>query len=101
MLIRKEIISGVSVILVAGSIAWIVSTLIEVDKRTAITEVKVTENHKMLHTLWVDFIKRKTQNGNLAEFNLSAAECLLHSASTASVSLKEVVYSTPAVRAAG
>jgi hypothetical protein len=40
-----------------------------VDKRTAITEVKVTENHKMIHTLWVDFIKRKTQNGNLAEFN--------------------------------
>ena len=69
MLIRKEIISGVSVVLVAGSIAWIVSTLIEVDKRTAITEVKVTENHKMLHTLWVDFIKRKTQDGNLAEFN--------------------------------
>ena len=62
--------SGVSVVLVAGSIVWIVSTLIEVDKRTAITEVKVTENHKMLHTLWVDFIKRKTQNGNLAEFNL-------------------------------
>ena len=69
MLKTKELISGVSIVLVAGSIAWIVSTLIEVDKRTAITEVKVTENHKMLHTLWVDFIKRKTQNGNLAEFN--------------------------------
>jgi len=68
-LLKKDIISGVSVVLVAGSIVWIVSTLIEVDKRTAITEVKVTENHKMLHTLWVDFIKRKTQNGNLAEFN--------------------------------
>ncbi len=70
MLKTKELISGVSIVLVAGSIAWIVSTLIEVDKRTAVTEVKVTENHKMLHTLWVDFIKRKTQNGNLAEFNL-------------------------------
>ena len=69
MLKTKELISGVSIVLVAGSIAWIVSTLIEVDKRTAVTEVKVTENHKMLHTLWVDFIKRKTQNGNLAEFN--------------------------------
>ena len=69
-MLKKDIMSGVSVVLVAGSIAWIVSTLIEVDKRTAITEVKVTENHKMLHTLWVDFIKRKTQNGNLAEFNL-------------------------------
>ncbi len=70
MLKTKELISGVSIVLVAGSIAWIVSTLIEVDKRTAVTEVKVTENHKMLHTLWVDFIKRKTQNGNLAELNL-------------------------------
>ena len=70
MLKTKELISVVSIVLVAGSIAWIVSTLIEVDKRTAVTEVKVTENHKMLHTLWVDFIKRKTQNGNLAEFNL-------------------------------
>ncbi len=70
MLKTKELISGVSIVLVAGSIAWIVSTLIEVDKRTAVTEVKVTENHKMLHTRWVDFIKRKTQNGNLAEFNL-------------------------------
>ena len=70
MLKTKELISGVSIVLVAGSIAWIVSTLIEVDKRTAVTEVKVTENHKMLHTLLVDFIKRKTQNGNLAEFNL-------------------------------
>ena len=69
MLKTKELISGVSIVLVAGSIAWIVSTLIEVDKRTAVTEVKVTENHKMLHTLWVDYIKRKTQNGNLAEFN--------------------------------
>ena len=69
MLKTKELISGVSIVLVAGSIAWIVSTLIEVDKRTAVTEVKVTENHKMLHTLWVDFIRRKTQDGNLAEFN--------------------------------
>ena len=68
-MLKKDIMSGVSVVLVAGSIVWIVSTLIEVDKRTAITEVKVTENHKMIHTLWVDFIKRKTQNGNLAEFN--------------------------------
>ena len=69
MLKPKEIMNGVSVVLVAGSIAWIVTNLIEVDKWTAITEVKVTENHKMIHTLWVDFIKRKTKNGNLAEFN--------------------------------
>ena len=69
MVKSKELINGVSIVLIAGSIAWIVTTLIGVDKRTAITEVKVTENHKMIHTLWVDFIKRKTQNDNLAEFN--------------------------------
>ena len=69
MLKTKELISGVSIVLVAGSIAWIVSTLIEVDKRTAVTVVKVEENHKMLHTLWIDFINRKTIDGNLAGFN--------------------------------
>ena len=31
--------------------------------------VKVEENHKMLHTLWIDFINRKTIDGNLAGFN--------------------------------
>jgi hypothetical protein len=30
-----------------------------VDKRTAITELKVSENHKMLKPLWEDFIGRK------------------------------------------
>ena len=34
MLKPKEIMNGVSVVLVAGSIAWMVTTLIEVDKRT-------------------------------------------------------------------
>ena len=69
MLKPKEIMNGVSVVLVAGSIAWIVTTLIEVDKKTAVTMVKVEENHKMLHTLWIDFINRKTTDGNLAGFN--------------------------------
>ena len=66
----KEIMNGVSIVLVAGSIAWMVTTLIEVDKRTAVTMVKVEENHKMLHTLWIDFINRKTIDGNLAGFNV-------------------------------
>jgi hypothetical protein len=60
----------VTAVLVAGSIAWIVTTLIEVDKRTAVTVVKVEENHKMLHTLWIDFINRKTIDGNLAGINV-------------------------------
>ena len=66
----KEIMNGVSVVLVAGSIAWMVTTLIEVDKRTAVTMVKVEENHKMIHTLWIDFINRKTIDGNLAGINV-------------------------------
>ena len=68
MLKPKDIMNGVSIVLVAGSIGWMVTTLIEVDKKTAVTMVKVEENHKMLHTLWIDFINRKT-DGNLAGFN--------------------------------
>ena len=68
MLKVRDVLTGVSSVLVAGSIGWIVTTLIEVDKRTAVTVVKVEENHKMIHTLWIDFINRKT-NGNLAGFN--------------------------------
>jgi len=55
----RDMITGVSIVLAAGSIGWIVTTLIEVDKRTAVTVVKVEENHKMIHTLWIDFINRK------------------------------------------
>ena len=55
----KQLINGVSVILVAGSIVWIVTTLIEVDKRTALTEMKVSENHKMIKPLWEDFVRSK------------------------------------------
>ena len=35
----RDTITGVSIVLVAGSIGWIVTTLIEVDKRTAVTEI--------------------------------------------------------------
>ena len=55
----KQLINGVSVILVAGSIVWIVTTLIEVDKRTALTEMKVSENHKMIKPLWENFVRSK------------------------------------------
>jgi len=65
----RDLINGVSVVLVAGSIIWIVSTLIEVDKRTAMTEMKVSENHKMIKPLWEDFIRRSKPNGNLAKLD--------------------------------
>jgi len=65
----RDLINGVSVVLVAGSIIWIVSTLIEVDKRTAMTEMKVSENHKMIKPLWEDFIRRSKPNDNLAKLD--------------------------------
>ena len=55
----RDFINGLSVILAAGSIVWIVSTLIEVDKRTAMTEMKVSENHKMIKPLWENFVRSK------------------------------------------
>jgi hypothetical protein len=55
----KEISTGVMIVLFAGAIGWSVSTLIEVDKRTAIMAEKVSENHKMITPLWEDFIRRK------------------------------------------
>jgi|TARA_R100000482_G_C5012847_1_gene96393 hypothetical protein len=55
----RDIVTGVTIVLTAGSVGWIVTTLIEVDKRTAITELKVSENHRMLKPLWEDFIGRK------------------------------------------
>ena len=64
----RQLVNGVSVVLVAGAIVWIVTTLIEVDKRTAITEMKVSENHKMLKPLWEEFIRSKT-NGHVERLN--------------------------------
>ncbi len=55
----KEFSTGVMIVLFAGAIGWSVSTLIEVDKRTAIMAEKVSENHKMIKPLWEDFIRRK------------------------------------------
>ena len=63
--IKQIIISGV-IVKMTGAIAWICSTLINVDKRTAITEIKVKENNEMITVLWADFMKRKGEDGNLA-----------------------------------
>ena len=60
----RDIVTGVTIVLTAGSVGWIVTTLIEVDKRTAITELKVSENHRMLKPLWEEFIRSKT-NGHV------------------------------------
>jgi hypothetical protein len=70
MLNIKQIITGVIVTSTTGAIAWICLTLINVDKRTAITEIKVKENNEMITVLWADFMKRKGEDGNLAEINV-------------------------------
>jgi len=57
-------LSGVALSLVV----WILTTLIEVDKRTAVIAAKVDSNNAMLTPLWEDFIRR-SDNGNLARID--------------------------------
>jgi len=68
-MLKNKVISNVAVILIAGSIVWIVSTLIEVDKRTAMTDMKVSEINNMLKPLWEDFISRRNTNGDVERFD--------------------------------
>ena len=58
----KEFSTGVMIILFAGAIGWSISTLIEVDKRTAIMAEKVSENHKMFF-LQPEFLLPLFHNG--------------------------------------
>ncbi len=69
VLTLKNVIGGLIGTLTATFFVWTASTLVEVDKRTAITEVKVKENNEMIKVLWTEFIKRK-DDGNLAGFNV-------------------------------
>ena len=67
----KEVSTGVCIVLFAGAIGWSISTLIEVDKRTAIMAEKVSENHKMIKPLWEDFIRRSLPNDNVAKLDVT------------------------------
>jgi hypothetical protein len=69
VLTLKNVVGGLIGTLTATFFVWTASTLVEVDKRTAITEVKVKENNEMIKVLWTEFIKRK-DDGNLAGFNV-------------------------------
>ena len=62
-------LGGVAISLVV----WILTTLIEVDKRTAVIATKVESNHEMLTPLWEDFIRRN-QNGDLARLHVEASQ---------------------------
>jgi len=54
----REIIIGLTISCSFGAIAWIVATLISVDKRTEVMAIQVNANHEMIRPLWEDFIKR-------------------------------------------
>ena len=41
-------------------LAWISVTLIEVDKRTETTVVKVEQNHDMIKPMWEAFVRDRT-----------------------------------------
>tara|TARA_R110002020_G_scaffold111597_1_gene257333 strand:+ start:418 stop:666 length:249 start_codon:yes stop_codon:yes gene_type:complete len=58
MLSLKTMFGGLIGTVTAAFFLWTASTLVEVDKRTAITEVKVKENNDMIKPLWKDFIRR-------------------------------------------
>mgnify|MGYP003118526929 CR=1 FL=1 len=58
MLTLKTAFGGLLGTGTAAFFLWTASTLVEVDKRTAITEVKVKENNDMIKPLWKDFIRR-------------------------------------------
>tara|TARA_Y100001963_G_scaffold151522_1_gene234519 strand:- start:2718 stop:2981 length:264 start_codon:yes stop_codon:yes gene_type:complete len=61
----KEIVVGVAISCSFGAIAWMVATLISVDKRTEVMAIQVSANHDMLKPLWEDFIQRQHSYGNL------------------------------------
>jgi len=53
---------------VIGLLAWIATSVVDLKTDTAVIAVKVNENHKMITTLWKDYIDRSS-NGNLAWLN--------------------------------
>jgi hypothetical protein len=64
---RILITSFVSGVVVAflGFFSWTALTLIDVDKRTEKTAVKVDQNHAMITTLWERLIDRDVARANV------------------------------------
>lgn len=56
-----ENVQTIFVTVAAATLAWMASTLIEVDKRTAVIEVRVEENYKMLEPMWQDWLSSKRE----------------------------------------
>jgi len=68
--LAKALVVGVGGVALS-LVVWILTTLIEVDKRTAVIATKVDSNNAMLTPLWEDFIRR-SGNGDLARFHATA-----------------------------
>ena len=58
----KQIFSSVIVVFITVVMSWMCFTLISLDKTSELTSFKVSENHRMITTLWEDFIRRKISN---------------------------------------
>lgn len=68
------IVVGTSVavaVAIIGMFGWIALSVVDLKTDTAIIALKVDENHKMLTTLWEDYIDRNS-SGNLAWLNETA-----------------------------
>jgi len=70
-----EMLNGISIAFVTvvltsviGLLAWIATSVVDLKTDTAVIAVKVNENHKMITTLWEDYVDR-SGNGNLAWLN--------------------------------
>ena len=65
-------ISG-TVVAFLGFFGWTALTLIDVDKRTEKTTVKVDQNHAMITTLWERLIDRDVARANVESTNRAKA----------------------------
>lgn len=65
------IVVGTSVsvsVAIIGMFGWIALSVVDLKTDTAVIAMKVDENHKMLTTLWEDYVDRNS-SGNLAWLN--------------------------------
>ena len=56
---------------ILGMFGWIALSVVDLKTDTTVIALKVDENHKMLTTLWEDYIDRSL-NGNLTWLNETA-----------------------------
>jgi len=55
---KDKLLSGIAAISVVF-LGWMASTLVEVDKRTAVINERVNANHSMLEPMWKDYVAGK------------------------------------------